>query len=202
MWHNLAPCTLTFDDGPDPCWTARILDCLRDERTPATFFVIAPRAERHPELIEQMVRDGHDVQLHCDRHARHTDMSEAALRRDVSRALNRLARLGVEPRRWRAPWGVCTPATHRIAAERRLTLTGWDVDTEDWRGDSATAMHARVADSLQATSIVLMHDGIGPGAQRRDCRQTLDLIPLLLDTVRERGLQPTRARHHRTAGVR
>jgi peptidoglycan/xylan/chitin deacetylase (PgdA/CDA1 family) len=163
---------------------------LRRERATATFFVIAPRAARHAELIAEMVHDGHEVQLHCDRHVRHTDLTDAGVCGDAQRALVRLAELGTTPSHWRAPWGVCTPATRRVAAERGLTLVGWNVDTHDWRGDSAQDMHARIAGELQDGSVVLMHDGLGPGACRTGCPETLDLIPRLLDTLRARGLVP------------
>jgi peptidoglycan-N-acetylglucosamine deacetylase len=182
-------CALTFDDGPDPRWTPRILDRLRSEDAPATFFVIAPRAARHHELIHAMLGDGHDVQLHCDRHVRHTRLSESALRTDVERATRRLSGVGIRPTRWRSPWGVCTDATRVVAAERGLSLIGWDVDTHDWRGDAAEEMHERIAGDLRAGSIVLMHDGVGPGARRSGARATFELIPRLLETMRTRGLR-------------
>ena len=65
----MAALALTFDDGPDPVWTPRVLDALAACGARATFFPIAPRAERHPALIARMLADGHAVGLHCDEHA-------------------------------------------------------------------------------------------------------------------------------------
>jgi peptidoglycan/xylan/chitin deacetylase (PgdA/CDA1 family) len=183
-------CALTFDDGPDPSWTPRLLARLRREQARATFFVMANRAVSHPRLIRRMLQDGHDVELHCARHVRHTDLSAAELRRDTDLALRALRRLGVAPRLWRPPWGVATPATHRLAAARGLQLVGWSADTHDWRGDVAADMHRRVRDLLGAGSVVLMHDGLGPGARRVACRETVELVPQLLKTIRSRGLRP------------
>jgi peptidoglycan/xylan/chitin deacetylase (PgdA/CDA1 family) len=181
---------LTFDDGPDPVWTPRVLACLGDEGARATFFVMAGRAAAHPSLVDRMRAEGHEIALHCVRHVRHTEIDERALRRDTQTGLRLLERLGVRARHWRAPWGITTTASRAVAADLGLELVRWDLDTHDWRGDSAAAMHARVADELRADSVVLMHDGLGPGARRADCRETLRLVPALLATLRSRRLRP------------
>jgi len=170
---------LTFDDGPDPVWTPRILDALRAADLRATFFVIAPRAQAHPTVVRRAQAEGHDVQLHCDAHVRHTELSEAEGRTDIRRALERLADLGVAPTSWRTPWGVHAPWTEAVAREHDLELCGWDVDTHDWRGDSAEAMLAATGPELRDDAVVLLHDGLGPGALRTDCDQTLRYVQLL-----------------------
>jgi peptidoglycan-N-acetylglucosamine deacetylase len=101
-------CALTFDDGPDPVWTPRVLARLRHEQARATFFVMAYRAIGHPRVIRRMLQDGHDVELHCARHVRHTELSVGDLGRDTDLALRALRRLGVAPRLWRPPWGGAT----------------------------------------------------------------------------------------------
>jgi peptidoglycan/xylan/chitin deacetylase (PgdA/CDA1 family) len=137
-----------------------------------------------------MRAEGHEIAFHCVRHVRHTELDDPALRRDTQAGLRLLERVGVRAHHWRAPWGVTTPASRAVAADLGLELVHWDLDTHDWRGDSAAAMHARVADGIRAGSVVLMHDGLGPGATRSDCRETLRLIPLLLATLRSRRLTP------------
>ena len=188
--ESCGACALTFDDGPDPVWTPRVLACLGDEGARATFFVMAGRAAAHPSLVDRMRAEGHEIALHCVRHVRHTEIDERALRRDTQTGLRLLERLGVRARHWRAPWGITTTASRAVAADLGLELVRWDLDTHDWRGDSAAAMHARVADELRADSVVLMHDGLGPGARRADCRETLRLVPALLATLRSRRLRP------------
>lgn len=183
-------CSLTFDDGPDPVWTPRVLDRLRHAGVRSTFFVIAERASAHRALVDQMLSEGHDVELHCVRHLRHSELAEPALREDTEEGLHTLRGLGAKVRRWRPPWGVVTEATRRTAREHELELVRWDVDTEDWRGDPAGHMHARVAGRVGAGSVVLMHDGIGPGARRTGCRETAELIPRLLESLAARGLGP------------
>ncbi|HEY5318839.1 MAG TPA: polysaccharide deacetylase family protein, partial [Solirubrobacteraceae bacterium] len=63
-------CSLTFDDGPDPVWTPRILDSLGRAGARSTFFVMAEQARAHADLIERMQEEGHEVELHCVRHVR------------------------------------------------------------------------------------------------------------------------------------
>lgn len=170
-----------------------MLGHLREHRLRATFFVIGERARSAPALIAQMLDEGHEVGLHCMRHVRHTALSEAELAADTDAALGVLARVGVRPISWRAPWGVQTAASRRVAARGSLKLIGWSADTHDWRGDRGSQMHGAVTPLLgagPATSIVLMHDGIGPGARRDGCEQTVELIGLLAQTL---ALQDTAA---------
>ena len=172
---------LTYDDGPDPVWTPRVLDVLADHGAGATFFVLGPQAESHPDLVRRAVAEGHEVALHADRHVRHTEMDAAQIAEDAARALERLNALGVEPVRWRVPWGVATHDTHVVAERLGLELVHWSVDTHDWRGDSAREMLAACAEGLAAEHpVVLMHDGLGPGARRSGCAQTVELTEGLL----------------------
>jgi peptidoglycan/xylan/chitin deacetylase (PgdA/CDA1 family) len=174
--HALA---LTFDDGPDPRWTGRLLDVLADADARATFFVIAPRATAHPDLVARMLSDGHTVGLHCDAHERHSRRCAAWLRADTARAVDRLNEVGVVPTLWRTPWGDLAPWTDSVAAEHGLRLVGWSVDTHDWRGDDAATMLAATARGLRPGAIVLAHDGLGPGARRSDSRQTVAFVELV-----------------------
>lgn len=183
---------LTFDDGPEPVWTERLLADLRRRRARATFFVTTPRAVLHPGLIETMLDDGHEVGFHCFRHVRHTQLDEAEISAELASGLRQLRSVGVSPTAWRAPWGRETATTRRLAARHELRLWGWNLDSHDWRGDSAAAMHRAVEaqGGLRDGDVVLMHDGIGPGALRVDSGATVALANLLLDDAERRGLEP------------
>jgi peptidoglycan/xylan/chitin deacetylase (PgdA/CDA1 family) len=164
---------LTFDDGPDPVWTPAILAALRGSPLRATFYVIAARAAEHPNLVAATRAAGHAVELHCYEHARHTEAGRAAIETDTRRALVVLATIGVRPRRWRVPFGSPARWTPEIAEAHGLELCGWDVDTHDWRGDGAERMLASVGPELHHGAVVLLHDGLGPGALRDDCEETV-----------------------------
>jgi peptidoglycan/xylan/chitin deacetylase (PgdA/CDA1 family) len=183
---------LTYDDGPDPLWTAQLLEELGESGARATFFVMTPRAVANRELIEEMLAAGHEVALHCYRHVGHPEQSEGEMAAEVSTGIRQLRSVGVYPRAWRAPWGRETDVTRRLAGRHGLRLWGWNLDSHDWRGDGCAQMQAALdADGgLRDGAVVLMHDGIGPGALRDDCEQTILLSRALLSAGAARGLRP------------
>ncbi len=180
---------LTFDDGPDPEWTPRLLDVLAEVGAHATFFPIASRAAAHPEVISRIVDGGHVIGLHCDDHVRHSQRSIEWGRRDTARALDLLGSLGVQPTLWRTPWGDTAAWSDEVAGENGLRIIGWTVDTHDWRGDAAGDMFRAARDGLRDGAIVLAHDSIGPGAKRTDVRETIAYTRLVADHALKAGLE-------------
>ena len=181
---------LTFDDGPDPTWTPMVLDALRRFRAKATFFVMAPLAVRFPRLIRHMTRAGHSVELHCAKHVRHTELTCSEVAADARSGLKDLGTLGVLPRLWRPPWGIVTPWTRAVAKDFGLELVSWTADTHDWRGDTASEMYANVRPDLRPGAVLLMHDGLGPGARRSGCEETVALIGKVIEQARSFGCEP------------
>ncbi len=179
--------SLTFDDGPDPTWTPRIVTQLKRCHAPATFFMVGERIVNHPELPAEALAGGHEVQLHCHRHVRHTELTEVELQADTETALAALEGVGIRPRLWRAPWGVCTDASHRVAERLGLHIVGWTIDTHDWRGDEPSRMLEQIRHRLDGGGAILMHDALGPGAKRAGCHNTIALLPALTAQARARG---------------
>ena len=181
---------LTFDDGPNPLWTPRILKALDRANARATFFVIAPLALKHRHLVSVMLDAGHEVEFHCTEHVRHTHRSRREVEADTQEGLWALQNLGVEPRLWRPPWGICAPWTQEVAEDLGLQLAFWNADTKDWRGDTATEMLGRIEPLLGPGSVVLMHDGLGPGARRTGCGETFALLGPLIARLHKLGCEP------------
>jgi peptidoglycan/xylan/chitin deacetylase (PgdA/CDA1 family) len=181
---------LTFDDGPDPRGTPAVLDALADAGVRATFFVLGERVRSHPDLIERILAEGHAVQAHGYGHPRHPDLDEREIAADLDAALAELARHGVAPALWRAPFGHLAPFSAAVAEERGLRLAGWTHDTHDWMGLEAGEVHAAIVPALHDGAIVLMHDGVGEGALRETCEETARLIGPLVTAAREAGLEP------------
>ena len=180
--------SLTFDDGPDPTWTPQIVEELQRCRVAATFFMVGERVLAEPVLARKVLAAGHDIQLHCYHHVRHTEFTEAELQHDSESALAALESVGVHPWLWRAPWGVCTDASHRVAERLGLQLVRWSIDTHDWRGDEPRAMLDHARSQLTDGGAVLMHDALGPGARRGGCENTLALLGQLAALARAHGL--------------
>jgi peptidoglycan-N-acetylglucosamine deacetylase len=150
--------------------------------------MVGERVFAEPVLARNVLAGGHEVQLHCHRHIRHTELTEAELQHDCESALAALESLGVRPWLWRAPWGVCTDASHRVAEKFGLRLVRWSVDTHDWRGDAPQAMLDHARSRLAGGGVILMHDALGPGARRAGCENTLALLPQLVALARAHGL--------------
>lgn len=182
--------SLTFDDGPDPIGTPHVLQALERARAMATFFVVTPLARRYPRLIREIRDAGHEVQLHCTKHVRHTELTREEIEQDTRTGLQDLKTLGITAQLWRTPWGVTAPWTGGIANRFGLEIAPWTIDTHDWRGDTTCEMLQAAEPLLHPGAVVLMHDGLGPGSQRADCRETAALIEPLVERIRASGCEP------------
>ena len=182
---------LTFDDGPWPEGTLRLLDVLAQHDVRATFFVWGQQASAYPDVVRQTIEAGHSVQPHCWEHTSHGDMTPQQIQADIDAVMALLRELGAaSPHLWRPPWGQWLwGATRELASERGLQLAGWTIDTADFRGNAATTMEAAVATGLDAAAdnaadaVVLMHDSpIEPGqwANRQDVSETVELVRRLV----------------------
>jgi peptidoglycan-N-acetylglucosamine deacetylase len=196
--------SLTFDDGPDETWTPLVLEQLEHCKATATFFMVGVRVLVAPAVARTVIAAGHEVQLHCHHHIRHTELTETDLQLDTELALAALASVGVRPLLWRTPWGVATRASRRVAERMGLRLVRWSIDTHDWRGDDAGRMLAQVRPRLADRATVLMHDALGPGARRSGCQNTLALLPPLTAAARAQDLKivPMRPPDSPTASAR
>ncbi|MFD2763888.1 polysaccharide deacetylase family protein [Micromonospora eburnea] len=171
---------LTFDDGPDPRWTPQILDQLRAAHVTATFCLIGKQAERHPELVARIVREGHQLCNHSWRHDLNLGRRPVAdIKADLART-NRVIRdaaPGAEITWFRQPGGRWTAEEVEVARKLGMRPLHWDVDPQDWNHPNAKTIINRVEAAVRPGSIVLMHDGGGDRKQTMAaCRQ---LIPEL-----------------------
>lgn len=152
---------LTIDDGPDPLVTPQVLDLLARHRVRATFFCIGERAARYPELCRDIVRRGHAVENHTQRH-RH-DFALLGMRgfaREIGAAQQTLTTLtGSAPRFFRAPAGLRNPLLEPVLARLGLQLASWSVRGFDTRRTDPVQVTQRLLPKLRAGAIILMHDG-------------------------------------------
>jgi peptidoglycan-N-acetylglucosamine deacetylase len=157
---------LTFDDGPDPVWTPRVLDTLEHAGVKATFFVIGEKTEKHPGIVQDMVRRGHAVGLHSYAHDRLFSLrSEARVERDLRRGIEVLERVtGMRPVLFRPPIGHTNPMIARVAERLDLVVIGWTVSGRDGTGwATPDRVSARVRRGLRDGVIVLLHDAAERG---------------------------------------
>jgi len=175
---------LTFDDGPDPATTPRLLDRLEARRARATFFCVGRKAERHPDLVAEIVRRGHRVENHSWSHAASFCVqSPDAQGRDIDRAQAALARLAGAPPRWfRAPAGLRSPWLDGVLRSRGLRLVSWTRRGLDTVSKSPEAIARRLTHGLAAGDILVLHDGGGSAGA--------EALPRLLDACDAAGLRP------------
>jgi peptidoglycan/xylan/chitin deacetylase (PgdA/CDA1 family) len=194
VWHGTpkSPAlALTFDDGPDPEFTPKVLDLLRRHDARATFFVVGQRAEAHPELVLRAASEGHLIGSHTYSHA-HTFHFWTARRMasDVQRGIDVVRKItGSAPRWFRPPQGLRVP-TLRDALARVKSATScvtWSVRGIDATSRSSDAIVARVAKGLRRGAIVTLHDGRGFGGTN-DRTPTLSALEQLLPMIDARGL--------------
>jgi cellulose synthase/poly-beta-1,6-N-acetylglucosamine synthase-like glycosyltransferase/peptidoglycan/xylan/chitin deacetylase (PgdA/CDA1 family) len=186
---------LTFDDGPDPQWTPKILSILEAEHVPATFFIIGSNAEANPGLVQRMVADGDEVGNHTYTHPNLADTSREGVRLELN-ATQRLfeALTGRSLRLFRPPYlGDAEPTDVdelipvEIAQSMGYVTVGEHVDPLDWARPGEQAIISRTLDQIRKVgremprNIVLLHDAGG------DRSETVAALPILIDRLRAEG---------------
>lgn len=156
---------LTFDDGPDPEATPRVLQLLSQHGARATFFVIGERAARHPEIIAAIARAGHQIESHSHRHSWWTAFTPrwrlAAELRAAQVAI--AAASGREPRWFRPPIGILSPEVVAAAQRVGLRLCAWSCKARDGLArTSVAAALTRLQAGLEPGAILLLHDAAEP----------------------------------------
>lgn len=176
---------LTFDDGPDPAWTPRVLDRLAAAGVHATFFVVGERAQRAPDVVRRMAAEGHEVGNHSWSHKSLWLCGPRATTAEIARAHEAIAALaGTPPRHFRPPWGMVNAAM--FGAVRRVgeRCVFWSIQPEGQRPAAADRQVAYVLRRAHAGAIVDLHDAEGtPGAPAR----LLEALPALLEGLRGGG---------------
>ncbi|MFF1324652.1 MULTISPECIES: glycosyltransferase [Streptomyces] len=170
---------LTFDDGPDPTWTPRVLDVLKEHDAHAVFFVTGTMASRYPDLVRRMVEEGHEIGLHT---FNHPDLSFQSKKRiDWELSQNQLAisgAAGIRTSLFRPPYSSFAdamdnkswPVTEYIGKRGYITVVN-NTDSEDWRKPGVDEIIRRATPKGGKGAIVLMHDS---GGDRHQTVQALD----------------------------
>ena len=197
---------ITFDDGPDPSYTPKILDILKQEHAPATFFLIGLEMEKYPGLAERIYREGHAIGNHTFTHPDISDLSKRYMDWELN-ATERLfaAKLGVKPLYFRPPYSIDQEPDVgeqvrplEIVQQRNYITVGSKIDPNDWqRGRTADQIVSAVVEQAQQEAtqgcesrlpvgcgnIILLHDGGG------DRSATVKALPRIIEGLRARGFE-------------
>ena len=179
---------LTFDDGPSPDTTPRILDILRAEGVRATFFVLGKHAEQHPEIVERIVREGHELGNHGYDHGILAFAGATQVHHQLQRTERLLRKAGGPPVRvFRAPHGFRSPFVARTARRLGYATCAWSAGVFDTAKPGADVIIKRSAKAMKPGAILLLHDADGWGDDDRS--QTADALPGIIAAARERELE-------------
>ena len=194
--HEIA---LTIDDGPDPLVTPQVLDILDRYAAHATFFCVGEQAARYPELCREIVRRGHAVENHSQRH-RHTFslLGPRGFMRELETAQHTLSQItGQRPVFFRAPAGLRNPFLDPVLARLGLTLASWSARGFDTRIGDAERVRKALLRELRAGAILLLHDG-NAARSPRGIPVILDVLPAVLESAAAAGLRFVRLRDARS----
>jgi len=170
-----AELALTFDDGPNPAWTPKLLETLAEHDIRASFFLMGSRAQGQPALVRRLVEAGHLIGNHSWSHPNLAGTAASKVRRELAQTKDVLEQIaGVPVKYFRPPFGARRPAVFRIARELGMTVVLWNAMTNDWSEPSEDRIAAALMEKIDglerrgyAANIVL-HDGghLDPEAAR------------------------------------
>jgi peptidoglycan/xylan/chitin deacetylase (PgdA/CDA1 family) len=173
--------TLTFDDGPHPKTTLQLLDILKAENVPATFFVVGFMAEKYPELVKAIAAAGHEVADHTYSHVTLTKIPADQVLAEYQADSDLIYRLiGKRPRFCRPPGGDFNQEVLKCAADLGLTTVLWTDDPGDYAEPGDQVLLQREAERLGPGAIILLHDG---------SQDTVDTLATFIRIAKKKGFK-------------
>lgn len=154
---HMASCiALTFDDGPDPVTTAKVLDVLRAEQVPATFFVVGKRVHGNEALLQRMQREGHEIGNHSWSHTDFAKLTPEQMQWEIDMTQKAIVGAGVPaPKLFRPPYGSVSPV---VKQQLPMRIALWNEDPKDWAAKDAAAVQAALIQSARPGGIIDAHD--------------------------------------------
>ncbi|WP_172797561.1 glycosyltransferase [Bacillus sp. FJAT-27445] len=180
---------LTFDDGPTPEYTEKILKILKEQRVPATFFLIGKNAALHQDIVKQMAKDGHEIGSHTFTHPNTKDMSEEKLKFELNSTQRVIQGItGHTTVLYRSPLGDEEAKYFPKHFEQMKNVTemgyitvNYDVDSRDWELRDRDAIVETVLKQASEGDIILLHDGGG------DRQATVEALPIIIEQLKSKG---------------
>ena len=172
---------LTFDDGPHPRYTEKILEILKQNGVPATFFLVGKQMERYPDLVRKIARDGHEIGNHTYSHPDLTTLTKMELTAELKKTGDLAESITSEKMRYfRPPGGHYNPAVVETAEELGYKMALWTVFPKDHASPPVNVIEERVLKEVKPNGVVLLHSGI---------ENTLRALPDLIVALRKEGFR-------------
>ncbi|WP_405170242.1 polysaccharide deacetylase family protein [Paenibacillus sp. FSL H8-0280] len=172
---------LTFDDGPHPRVTPRVLKTLKEYNAKATFFMLGVQVEYYPDMAKKVAEAGHEIGNHSKSHPNLANMSLSEVRKQIIESYHQIKdATGEKPTLFRPPYGAMNESVKKVTKEQKTPIILWSVDSLDWKSRNAQAVNKEVAKNIRSGSIVLMHDIHA---------STADALPQMLKSLKKQGYQ-------------
>ena len=180
---------LTFDDGPSPLFTPKILALLKQYQAHATFFVLGRKVEKYPGLVQAELRAGHEVGNHSYSHPYLTKSSQFNLEKEVERTDMALDLLGCpkKGRLIRPPFSAFDDRLTTYIAHKQQHLALWSIDSGDWQGLGSEAIVKNVLTRVKNGSIVIFHDS--DEKDQADRTPTVEALEVILPALKAEGYE-------------
>jgi peptidoglycan/xylan/chitin deacetylase (PgdA/CDA1 family) len=177
---------LTFDDGPDPTDTPKLLDLLREKDVKATFFVVGKRADQYPEIVRRAWAEGHLIANHTWSHySLFCFLMPGRLRAEIERGSESIRSIcGFRPRFFRSPVGLRHPLLAPYLEDAELEYVSWSIRTRDTLTANSSVLARRILSKAASGDIILLHDHLPRGAAAMR-----EILPRVIDELRDRGFQ-------------
>ncbi|MEX1119268.1 MAG: polysaccharide deacetylase family protein [Terrimicrobiaceae bacterium] len=173
---------ITFDDGPHPQLTPKLLDLLKERGIKATFYVVGKNVETYPEITKRIIEEGHELGNHTWNHPALPKIGAAKVKSEMDRTTEIIVKTtGVKPATMRPPYGATNATLNkRLDEEFGMKVILWSVDPQDWKYRNADRVANHLIENTKAGGILLAHD-IHPS--------TIAAMPRTLDTLTAKGFK-------------
>jgi peptidoglycan-N-acetylglucosamine deacetylase len=176
---------LTFDDGPDRNYTNQILDILKREHVPATFFVVGRMAQAYPDVLRRIDQEGHIIGNHSWNHPQFTKLSKVKIDFQIKHTNEIIQRvIAKEPMLVRPPYGSIQQELAKELNQRGFKIINWSVDTLDWKKKRPDAILGTVKRQIRPGGIILQHSAGGP-----QLRSTVEALPDMIAFLKQNHYQ-------------
>lgn len=182
---------LTFDDGPHPTRTPRVMDILDEFDVKATFFFVGKNIEKYPEIVKEVSRRGHAIANHTFSHKRLIRMSDSEMLDEISKVEDLYSKLKVPFRKLlRPPFGLISKSQIALLKEYGYQIVIGNVYPRDSNAAKKQEILSRVINDISNGSIIILHDGVVSPTPLRFRRSTLFVIDDLIENIKKEGFQP------------
>ena len=173
---------MTFDDGPHPSLTPKLLDLLKARNIKCTFFLIGRQVKMYPDIVRRIIAEGHEIGNHTWTHCSLTSRSDAQIRDEMKKSEDAVYEVaGVRPQLMRPPYGaINSRIKDMIFSEFGYSTIMWSVDPMDWRRPGVSVVTSRLVNGAHPGAIMLSHDIHPP---------TIQAMPAMFDQLIAKGYQ-------------